>query len=795
MNLRRKLAFFMALSRYVEMIVSGIPPLSLAKAKANSLTSLKAFGGTALDNIPQEYTQIEYVERPSGNTEQYIETNWKPNLTKDIRVQGTATYMGTITDYRPILLGNYTGTRTSTLNIEFDGRTQNNLRIYTLKANASSGNDLQVGPFATNDVVDFDIQITGSTGALAVSATAGGTTETGSGMIENVGEQTLYNMMLFKDHRATMTSASKVASRIHYLKATEGGNVVFELIPVKRKSDSVVGFFDKVSGQFLTNQGTGSFTAGSEVLPTTSDPIDIYCNNGKISVLDHTNWNVITNPTSQTGQGMFINSEGKLQRANDRGAGVFIPITVGKKYTVLINKKTTALGNIIRYGQSNNGDLPNSVEQLLDWYRGTIEDGMMISFTAKRPYFVMQLAAALVEVGGVDEAVEVIESSCDYTFLDYITATGTQYIDTGILAGSDIKAEVKFKPTNTSSAYCALGGRDFSSGDNRNAFGIWANVSGRTRFDFQSNSVSSTLGSSTTNWNIAIKDGVKNYFNGTQEENNTTATFASTRNMYLFGMLSGSSVTGNMDGSIAYCKIWKAGVLVRDFIPAKRNSDSVVGMYDTVSGQFYTNAGTGDFTAGTPISAGEVLYMSPSGQIAGVNNLFEADTYKDVQEIITGATTHNCGVRVLDGTENWTFTSGSNCPARCALDNLIKGIPNTKVAPFVCSHFIPAAWNDMSIASRTTPYIIISNTTTPYIAFTVGWDNTITDLESWQAFLAAQYAAGTPVIVVYPLATPYTEPAPIAQSMTVVDGDNTVSLTQQGMTPLELEATYQKAKY
>ena len=46
------------------------------------------------------------------------------------------------------------------------------------------------------------------------------------------------------------------------------------------------------------------------------------------------------------------------------------------------------------------------------------------------------------------------------------------------------------------------------------------------------------------------------------------------------------------------------------------------------------------------------------------------------------------------------------------------------------------------------------------------------------------------MIIVYQLATPYSEVAPIAQSMTVVDGDNTVSLTQQGMTPLTLEATY-----
>jgi hypothetical protein len=37
--------------------------------------------------------------------------------------------------------------------------------------------------------------------------------------------------------------------------------------------------------------------------------------------------------------------------------------------------------------------------------------------------------------------------------------------------------------------------------------------------------------------------------------------------------------------------------LVRDFIPAVRDSDSKPGFYDLVTNQFYTNAGSGaDFT-------------------------------------------------------------------------------------------------------------------------------------------------------------------------------------------------------
>lgn len=50
-------------------------------------------------------------------------------------------------------------------------------------------------------------------------------------------------------------------------------------------------------------------------------------------------------------------------------------------------------------------------------------------------------------------------------------------------------------------------------------------------------------------------------------------------------------------GKCYYCKIYDNDVLVRDFIPAVRDSDSKPGFYDLVTDQFFVNAGTGaDFT-------------------------------------------------------------------------------------------------------------------------------------------------------------------------------------------------------
>lgn len=44
------------------------------------------------------------------------------------------------------------------------------------------------------------------------------------------------------------------------------------------------------------------------------------------------------------------------------------------------------------------------------------------------------------------------------------------------------------------------------------------------------------------------------------------------------------------------CRIEKDGEVLRNLVPCYRNSDHEPGMYDTVTGKFYTNAGQGAFT-------------------------------------------------------------------------------------------------------------------------------------------------------------------------------------------------------
>lgn len=158
---------------------------------------------------------------------------------------------------------------------------------------------------------------------------------------------------------------------------------------------------------------------------------------------------------------------------------------------------------------------------------------------------------------------------------------------------------------------------------------------------------------------------------------------------------------------------------------------------------------------------------------ATAENLLAAGTYKDVQSVLDGAVTRNVGVKVLNGTEDWR-TSGSNA-YQFLTDDMLSGSFNSGF----CTHF--------SIISNATSYgIRLGASNSRIYAYVVSQYATVTD---WTNFLSSQYNAGTPVIVVYPLATATTESV-TAQELTIQEGTNIVEITQASMNGLELEVSY-----
>lgn len=78
------------------------------------------------------------------------------------------------------------------------------------------------------------------------------------------------NMYLFAIHRTNTDTDVQGIRVIHYFKYWDvNGNLLLDLIPVERKSDGVLGMYNQVNGQFLTNASTGTFS--KEIPANTSD--------------------------------------------------------------------------------------------------------------------------------------------------------------------------------------------------------------------------------------------------------------------------------------------------------------------------------------------------------------------------------------------------------------------------------------------------------------------------------------------------------------------------------------------
>lgn len=174
-----------------------------------------------------------------------------------------------------------------------------------------------------------------------------------------------------------------------------------------------------------------------------------------------------------------------------------------------------------------------------------------------------------------------------------------------------------------------------------------------------------------------------------------------------------------------------------------------------------------------------------NGGSATAEMLLKVDNYKDEQNVTTGAVTRRVGIKILDGTENWQKGTSFFTQSQSYIDDVLQDTHGC-----YCSHFTGVATNDAATGDSNVCKIG-ANATTPiwgriYIYADRQTYNTAKDFAQ---YLANQYAQGTPVILVYPLATAKTETV-TAQPLTIQAGTNVVEITQASIDNLELEVSY-----
>lgn len=194
--------------------------------------------------------------------------------------------------------------------------------------------------------------------------------------------------------------------------------------------------------------------------------------------------------------------------------------------------------------------------------------------------------------------------------LKYIKPNSTQYINTQFIPTGNTRVIFTFEPTVADNQALYTGGRTAVSETDAKTFSAFY-ISKAIRRDYYGASKTTT-----TTYDVNTKitvDANKNttLINGSPALTDFTLKTSKTSIMPIIlfiaaNQTSSTSAIQTSSSGAQYkfysCKIYDNGTLVRDFVPVKRISDNVYGLWDKVNEVLYENAGTGAFTGGPAVN-------------------------------------------------------------------------------------------------------------------------------------------------------------------------------------------------
>lgn len=187
-----------------------------------------------------------------------------------------------------------------------------------------------------------------------------------------------------------------------------------------------------------------------------------------------------------------------------------------------------------------------------------------------------------------------------YTRLEYIEGTGTQYIDTGYFPCELTRVVTAITPTSGNSTNGVFGGR---TDNNVSTFSLWC-INGVYRTDFDGASHVTTTVSVSGRIEVDKDRGTTKL--GSKTFTQTGKGFRSANSMHVFAVNPDKNGPRCFRGRIETFSIYESGLLEHELVPARRDSDGAVGMYDTVAGSFLANSGSGAFKAGPEVASATV---------------------------------------------------------------------------------------------------------------------------------------------------------------------------------------------
>lgn len=182
--------------------------------------------------------------------------------------------------------------------------------------------------------------------------------------------------------------------------------------------------------------------------------------------------------------------------------------------------------------------------------------------------------------------------------LQYIRSSGEQYINTGVNPTSDLFFSVDVEsPVFGTQVNCFVCGARLGTSRKENYGLVNYSLTSSLRFDRGNINLSPNFKVYSNVRCTIARDGADNYVDGVLVNTCTTEYDNPGIPIYLFAMNQNDTVFhGTNDSLTLYsCEIKVGGVEVRSFIPVLDFND-VPCLYDKISGNFFYNAGTGNFS-------------------------------------------------------------------------------------------------------------------------------------------------------------------------------------------------------
>lgn len=183
--------------------------------------------------------------------------------------------------------------------------------------------------------------------------------------------------------------------------------------------------------------------------------------------------------------------------------------------------------------------------------------------------------------------------------VEYLESTGTQHIDTGLIAASGWKIDITFSSASWSSgdnAMSLFGAR--TSYSSQDAFSAFTSASGLfPQYDGEQTVVNNTATELGRIYRLVMSEEGA-FLDGVQIRTSNARTFTTPCSFYLFKKnQQDNGADRPFKGRIYSVKLWNAqDVLVFDGQPVRVGNIGY--MFDAVSGKLFGNAGTGNFILG-----------------------------------------------------------------------------------------------------------------------------------------------------------------------------------------------------